>query len=223
MSDLSIFVDESGGQNGTSRYVLMTLVFHEQSSLIGSAINEYERALADKGLPYVPFHASPLINGKDAYSNLEHETRHRMFSTFFVFARKLPVSYKVFAYRRSELGDASSFTAKLKKDMVIFLVDNLELFQSFDAVKIYYDNGQHMITEALHGAIEFVLSKQAILYRKASPVDYRLFQVADFLCTVELAAIKYSNHEETNSDVKMFGTAKMFKRNYLRLLRRKAL
>ena len=223
LSELSIFVDESGGQNGISRYVLMTVVLHDQSDSIQESISSYESSLESRNLPDIPFHASPLMYGKDAYANLNHETRHRMFSAFFVFVRKLPVSYRTFSYRRDQLSDAGAFAARLKRDLVVFLVDNLDTFQSFDKVKIYYDNGQHMITEALHGAIEFTLSKQAILYRKASPSDYRLAQVADFLCTVELAAIKYENHEETATDIKIFGSAKAFRRNYLRLIRRKSL
>lgn len=31
---LSIFADESGGQNGTSKYYLLTLVFHDQAQTI---------------------------------------------------------------------------------------------------------------------------------------------------------------------------------------------
>ena len=98
MDELSVFIDESGGQNGISKYVLMTLVFHDQSA---SLIGEYESSLALKGLPDIPFHTSPLMYGKGAYSNLDHETRHRLFSSFFVLVRKLPTSYKTFSYHRS--------------------------------------------------------------------------------------------------------------------------
>ena len=223
LNELSIFVDESGGQNGTSKYILVTLVFHNQADSIKRFVRHYEESLSLKNLPDISFHASPLMYGKDAYSVFDHETRHRLFSAFFVFVRKLPATYKTFVYRRDELSNSSVFSARFKRDLVVFLVDNLELFQSFDTVKIYYDNGQHMVTEALHGAIEFALSKQAVLYRRASPSEYRLSQVADFLCAVELAALKYENHEETATDVKIFGSSKMFKRNYLRLLRKKSL
>lgn len=223
MRELSIFVDESGGQDGSSKYVLMTVVLHNQADPIGGLVRAYEGSLASRGLPDIPFHASPLMYGKDDYAAFDHETRHRMFAAFFVFVRRLPISYKTFSYRRDQLSDAETFAARLKRDLVVFLVDNLEAFQSFDKVKIYYDNGQHMITEALHGAIEFALSKQAILYKRASPSDYRLAQVADFLCTVELAAIKYGRHEETGTDTKIFGSSRAFRRNYLRLLRRKSL
>lgn len=223
MRELSIFVDESGGQNGISKYCLVTLVFHNQDDSIAEPVRAYEKALSDKNLPDIPFHASPLMYGKGAYGTLSHETRHRLFSSFFVLVRKLPISYKTFAYRRNELDTPQAFTARLKRDLTIFLVDYLEYFQSFDQIKIYYDNGQHMVTEALHGAIEFVLAKEAIRYTRASPLNYRLFQIADFLCTIELSAIKYEKHEETASDAKLFGNSRMFTRNYLRLIRRKAL
>ncbi|MGN0262723.1 MAG: DUF3800 domain-containing protein [Eggerthellaceae bacterium] len=223
MAELSVFVDESGGQNGTSKYCLVTLVLHNQLDSIETLIASYESSLKEKNLPDIPFHASPLMYGKDRYRDIDHETRHRLFSCFFILVRKLPISYKTFAYRRSEVENTNTFIARLKKDLVIFLVDNLAFFQSFEKVKLYYDNGQSMVTSALHSAIEFAISKQAVLYRNASPSDYRLSQVADFLCTMELAAIKYAAHEETSSNVKIFGNAKMFKRNYLRLIRRKEL
>lgn len=48
-------------------------------------------------------------------------------------------------------------------------------------------------------------------------------QVADFLCTVELTAVKYENHDETNTDLKVFGNVTEFKKGYLRHLRKKQL
>ena len=50
-----------------------------------------------------------------------------------------------------------------------------------------------------------------------------LSQVADFLCTVELTAVKCENHDETNADLKMFDNVTEFKKGYLRHLRKKQL
>lgn len=100
------------------------------------------------------------------------------------------------------------------------MFDHLELFQSFDAVKVYYDGGQSLITQAIRGAVEYALSKQAIVYRQGSPTDYRLAQVADFICTVELTARKYENHEQTATDERFFGTARTFRKNYLKQVRK---
>lgn len=50
-----------------------------------------------------------------------------------------------------------------------FLFDNLAELQAYDAVKVYYDNGQHSIAESLHLAIEYALSKDAVVYRSGNP------------------------------------------------------
>ena len=63
-----------------------------------------------------------------------------------------------------------------------------------------------------------MLSKNAVVYKDAHPQDYVLSQVADFLCTIELTAIKFENHDETNTDLKVFGNVTEFKKGYLRHL-----
>ena len=75
MRELSIFVDESGSDGLSDRYYLLTVVMHDQSDSIANSIEAYEDALRAKGLPDIPFHASPLMNGKDLYSGLDPRTR----------------------------------------------------------------------------------------------------------------------------------------------------
>lgn len=43
------------------------------------------------------------------------------------------------------------------------------------------------------------------MYRRASPLDYRLSQVADYICTLELAALKFDAGETTATDEAFFG------------------
>lgn len=133
--ELSIFVDESGGQDGNSKYCIMTLVLHDQANDIGPCIESYQETLRLKGLRDIPMHTSPLLYGKGDYKGVDHEIRHHLFSAFFVFCRRLPIMYKTFAYKRSETGNTDSFVARLRRDIVVFLVDNLEHFQSFDKIK----------------------------------------------------------------------------------------
>ena len=59
--------------------------------------------------------------------------------------------------------------------------------------------------------------------RFASPTDYILSQVADLLCALELTALKYRQGEQTATDEKFFGTNAMFRRNYLKAIKRKRL
>lgn len=222
LNELSIFVDESGGQGGHSRYCLVALVFHLQSLGVDDAIAEYEADLARRNLDNVVSHMSPLMNGHDAYANYDMATRKMMLATFEGFVRGLPFSYKAFTYRRSEVDSPEEFSIRFRKDLMLFLIDNLAFFQKFEAVKIYYDNGQPMVAEALHKAIDYAISKQAVLYRMATQTDYRLAQVADYICTLELTDMKFKAKELTATDIKIFGEDyQAFKRNHLKHLRKK--
>lgn len=59
MSELSVFVDESGDLGGVSNYYLVTLVFHDQNDAIVERIDRYERALSQSSLPNSLFMQDP--------------------------------------------------------------------------------------------------------------------------------------------------------------------
>ena len=109
----------------------------------------------------------------------------------------------------------------MRRNLVNFLFDNLAELQSYDMVKVYYDNGQHSIAESLHRAVEYALSKDVVVYRSAQPSEYRLSQAADYICTMELTAIKYAEHAVTATDEKLFGKWSDFKKGILKETRKK--
>lgn len=51
--------------------------------------------------------------------------------------------------------------------------------------------------------------------------DYRLEQVADYLCTIELALVKYEAKGNGETYNKLFGGVGSFKRNWLKQARGK--
>ncbi|OUO21691.1 DUF3800 domain-containing protein [Collinsella sp. An307] len=221
--ELSIFVDESGDREGASRYYLLTLVFHNQSDSIRENIATYEHSLRIADLPNIPFHSEPLLNGHGPYESLELSARKKLLNSFGALVRYLPFSYRTFVYRRQECSDLAQLTARMKRDISSLLFDHLAFFQSFDDVKVYYDNGQDIVKQALDQSIGFVLSKHAVERRRTSMTDYRLEQVADYLCTIELAAVKYAAKEDGATYDKFFGGIGAFKRNWLKQVRRKRL
>lgn len=223
MRELSLFIDESGSDGLSDNYYLLTLVLHDQDDGLDSSILAYERALADKGVNNIPFHTSPLMNGKGQYAGLDFKVRKVMLGTFRVFFRHVPVKYHTFIYRTSEFDSLSKLASKMRRDLVNFLFDQLELFQSYDLVKVYYDNGQRSIADSLHAAIDYALSRNAVIYRATNPVDYRLSQVADYICTIEFTALKYSAHTSTATDEKFFGKWSDFKKGVLKEVRRKSI
>ncbi len=201
----------------------MTLVIQDQSESITEKVARYEESLLKAGLPSIPFHSEPLLNGHRDYENMTLKQRKKILNSFGIMVQRLPISYVTFVYKRSEYRDPEMLSARMKRDISGVLFDRLEFFQTFDEVKVYYDNGQDIIKQALDKSIGFVLSKGVVDRRKTSMTDYRLEQVADYLCTIELARIKYEAKEDGATYSKFFGGIGPFKKNWLKQARRKFL
>ncbi len=223
MLEISLFADESGESGTQSKYYLLTLVLHEQSDDISRAIELYEKDLRAKNLPDIPLHASPLMYSKDDYAGMDIQDRKRLLQSFFTMLQHMPVRYHTFSYRKSELNDGALLEARMKRDVVNFIFDNLGYLQGFDRVKVYYDDGQQVVTKALHDAVEYALSTEAVTYKDGGPKDYRLAQAADLICTIELAALRFEAGETAKTYERFFGSFGSFKKNWLKKIRKKRL
>ena len=60
-------------------------------------------------------------------------------------------------------------------------------------------------------------------FRKVIPADYRLFQVADLICTLKLTELKMENHLLSKSEIYFFNDERTLKKNYLKPLSKKEL
>ena len=221
MREISVFADESGDKTEKTRYFLLTLVFHDQAASIAEQVAIYERSLATADLPNIPFHSEPLLNGHGDYRYLEPEQRKKLLSGFAALVRYLPVEYVTLVYKRREFTGPEKLAERMKRDIADFLREHLGYFQEFDHVKVYYDNAQAIVKGALYNAVYDVLAKQAVVRRRTTMTEYRLSQVADFLCTIELAAVKYDAKEDGGTYDKFFGGVGTFKKNWLKQARRK--
>lgn len=222
MSRLSVFVDESGDLGETSRFYLIAMVLHDQEVSLTDAISRYEKVLRDKSLENIPLHLGPLLNGHDSYSNMDIDTRKKLLSVFQMFAERAVFRYKAFLYQKKWFHDQpNQVVQRFKRDLAAFLLDNLPYFQRFNAVTIHYDNGQKEIAAALRGAFGYTLSKVAVSFRKSIPANYRLLQMADYVCGIELTAAKYEMKTQTATDEVFFGGSSSFKKNFLKKIRRK--
>lgn len=219
--ELSLFCDESGSEAGGPRYYILTLVLHDQAESLDEPMRLYSQSLQDKGLPDIPLHTSPLMNGNEEYKGMEMQQRKSLLMTFLTMFRHLPISYKAFVYTSDASRSPAELSAKMRRDLVNFIFDNLEFFQGYNEVKLYYDNGQSVVTNSLHDALGYALAREAVRYRIASQADYRLAQAADLICTVELTALKYKDGTITRTDDKVFGTWRSFRENFYKVITRK--
>lgn len=112
-------------------------------------------------------------------------------------------------------------TAKLSKAIAESLRKNAEFLERFDRVIVYYDNGQVELTKILTSVFSTLYTN--VEFRRVEPVNYKLFQVADMVCTMELLAEKAENNALSKSEQDFFGNARDFKKEYLKGFRKKQL
>ena len=221
---LSVFFDESGQENRyqpDARYYLLTVVLHDQAESVDELVGSYEANLRESSLPDVPFHMYDLQHRRGGYAGLDFESRKRLYLRFSGLVRKLPITYKTFVYRRSEFGDAKALSKRMERDLAAFIQENYAEFQPYATVAIYYDGGQDAADAAIHRAIDRSLSANTADYKRLRYQERRLAQAADYFCSMELAALRYADHEETRTYVKLFGGSRSFRANHLKQARRK--
>ena len=99
------------------------------------------------------------------------------------------------------------------------LRDHAEYFESFDKIIVYYDNGQVELTKILTTLFNALLYN--VEFRKVKPSDYKLFQVADLVCTLELLIEKASTSSFTSSESEFFHSERDFRREYYKYISQK--
>lgn len=171
MPKISPFVDESGESGTESKYYLLTLLLHEQDAGIDKQIELYESVLHDKGPPEIPLHTSPLLNGHDDYKGMDIQDSKRLLQTFFTMLQHMPIKCHTFSYKKSDFKSDAALITRMKRDVVNLVFDNLEYLQRFDKVKVYYDDGQYVVTKSLHDAIEYALASNAVMHKDGDPKE----------------------------------------------------
>lgn len=214
MSELSIFIDESGDFGSNSEHYLLTLVFHDQANRIDEEVEALKHKLAEAGLSSSrAIHAGPIVRKEDEYARLPLSVRRSAFGCLYAFTRKAKVTYFTVAVKKKECPDRIRLKNRLARELALFFRDYMDYFLAFDKVIVYYDNGQSPITELIGtvcGSVFFEVD-----YRKVAPSDYRLFQSADLLCTLELAGIKADAGKLSRSEEIFFESRRKLKKNYL--------
>ena len=222
MKELSIFIDESGDfgeYSYHSPYYIITMVFHNQDVDIQENIKHLDTELSYLGLKNLCIHTGPIIRKEEIYKDMNVVERRRIFNKMMAFIRSIDVQYKCFYIEKKHIEDSVEATGKLSKQISQFIRDHYNEFLAFDDVKIYYDNGQIQVSRLLSSVFNALL--QNPIFRKVMPTNYKLFQVADFICTMELINLKIENNAFSNSELTFFGNMRDLKQNYLKALKKK--
>ncbi len=219
---LSIFIDESGDFGAYEKhapYYIVSMVLHDQSVDISSEIKHLDSAMTNYKYPIHAIHMGPLIRRESIYIYDRIEDRRRLFGMIYNFSRKIDFRYIVAKIGKQECKDVVDMTLRLSKQIIQSLRNNYEYISKFDNLIVYYDNGQIELTKILTSVFNAIFAN--VEFRKVKPVDYKLFQVADLLCTVELLAEKAKNGVMSKSEKEFFDDSYSFKKVVLKTLRKK--
>ena len=224
MKELSIFVDESGDFGDYaehSSYYIISMILHDQSIDITKDVDWLESKLADLGYPNHCMHSGPIIRNEQEYRKDTLDNRRKLLKAIMVFFRHLEISCKTIAIEKKHIVDPLEAVSKLSKLLARFIKDNYEFFIDYDVVKVYYDNGQVEITKLLSSVFNALLDN--VEFRRVYPSDYRLFQVADLVCSMKLIKIKLEHHELSAAEKLFFKDTRSIQKNYLKRIEDKTL
>ena len=221
---LSIFIDESGDFGPFEQhapYYQVAMVLHDQNIDISEAVAVMDTHVGYLGYPYHAIHTGPLIRRESVYINDLTEDRKRLFNALFHFARRLDIKYICPKIKKSDCKDVIDMTGKMSKVIRSSLSEHEEYWNIFDRVIVYYDNGQVELTKILSSVFNTFFSD--VEFRKVEPVQYKLFQVADLICTMELLKEKAELKTFSKSETEFFYSIRDFRKNYLKYILQKHL
>ena len=223
---LSVFVDESGRflhPDKSSRFYIVGLVFHDQDVSIGEAVRQLNANVDELGLdPDVfVFHAGPIIRMEKGYSVMNRRFRARVFDRMMSFARHVDFRYHCLCVDKKYIDSSFQIIMRLKVQLAEFIQKQHRFLTALGLVKVYYDCGQSPVTNLLHELFTGIACPVEFA-QHVEPQNYRLFQLADLICTLTLIEQKLLNGERmTASEHAFFGGPKAFRHNILRKIKRK--
>lgn len=219
MLELSIFIDESGDFGKFCEecpYYLVTLVMHEQNNSIFEQVETLNISLSQIGLQNHTIHTGPLIRREKEYKGSSFKERYSIFTKLYRFTCNVPIRYKNITINKKQCENELKLIQMISKQLSLFVKENLDYFHKFDNIIVYYDNGQMQLTKIL-SSVFGSLFENNVDFRGGTPNEYKLFQTADFLCTLSLLEEKLNNKKAlTNSEYKFFGSPGKLKKNYLK-------
>ena len=197
------------------------MVFHNQNDDISEDLEKLEEALTYIGYQKHCVHVGPIIRQEQEYRYETIGIRQKIMKKMLSFLRHTDIICKTVYIEKKHVRDKIEAIGKLAKQLSRFLCNNRNYFSSFDVVKVYYDNGQVELNKILSSVFHTLFDN--VEFRKVIPSDYRLFQIADLVCTLQLLELKREKHMLTNSEIRFFGSERVLYKNYIKPFREKML
>ena len=197
------------------------MVFHDQTHGIDALSAELDACVRRLGIERMCFHAGPIIRQTDEFAILSWELRAKIFSLMMGFVRKADFTYHTFVVDKRFVNSSEQIVNEIDRQFAEFWNEHPKL-HAFDGIKIYYDCGQAPITNLLHRIFSPGFLPPVEFAQGVRPARYKLFQVADLICTTSLIEQKFLHQiAMTPSEYKFFGGPRNFKKAILRRIKTK--
>lgn len=224
MNTLSIFIDESGDFGPVKErpaYYLVTLVFHNQKVDISRQISKLEGSIKNDGFNIEYIHTGPIIRREEGFKNYSVDERRSLLYKILNFYNTCNISHLTVKVNRKEAPDKVSLSGRLAKEISNLISAHKRFFDEFDNIIVYYDNGQSELSSVLNAV--FSICFNDVEFRKAEQQKYRLLQVADFVCSMELLRIKRGENRLSLSEEKFFYKPQELKKTFIKSIDKKLL
>ena len=216
MKGIEIFIDESGDfgpYDPKCPYYIVTMVFHESDALLFSQISELEYRLSLLGLEEHCVHTNPAIRGEGEYFGTDIVTRRKALSCFSAFVRKSPLRFKTFFVQKRLGCVESDVLTRLRDTMEEFIAMNYERLSFYDDIMVAYDKGQLQLSKLSSDV--FCRRFPKARFTKTLPIYSRIFQVADFVCTLKKIALRLETEGAmAKVEEKFFGSVSKFQKSW---------
>lgn len=224
-NELSIFIDEAGDVGTydpetnpiSDRYYLITLVFHDQNKPIDSQIEFLKNRLANDGFTAEAVHSGPLIRKEPPFRYYSSEDVFHILQDMLFFLKKSPILYCLIVVDKTQCKNRESLEFMITNQIMSFISMNYSWLSKFRQIKIYYDNGQKIVSDCIRNSFRSEFNCQSNCVK---PADYFLFQIADFICTCSLIEIKRQKALMSKSEKRIF-SPKLFKKMFFSEIEKK--
>ena len=221
---LNITIDESGdfgAYQQHSPYYLVAMLFHDDRNDIEHASQLLDNQIKNLGHEVHAIHTGPIIRREGNYINLAIDERKRLLNALMHFSRRIDVQYCVLCIEKRECKDIIEVTSRISKKIQVFVNKQKSYFQQYDEINVYYDNGQIELTRILTSTLSVLLPN--VTFHRVKPSEYKLFQLIDMYCALELTALKFEAKAPSQSELEVFHNNRAFKKDYLKKIRKKRL
>ena len=123
MSELSIFIDESGDFGELKErpaYYLVTMVFHNQAIDISTEIDKLEESVRASGFDLEYIHTGPVIRREQVFTAYSMEERRKLLYKMLYFYNKCNIYHDTVVVNRKEARDKIALSGRLILSILVY-------------------------------------------------------------------------------------------------------